>query len=77
MTIDADDSAGHATAGTIPDETTFRREVAEWMADHLIGDFAVLRHRGGPGDEHAFVADRMAWERELAEGGWTWRIEVL
>jgi len=41
------------------------------MVDHLRGEFAILRHRGGPGDEHAFVAERMAWERELAGGGWT------
>jgi len=41
------------------------------MEAHLTGEFAHLRHRGGPGDEHAFVPDRMAWERELASGGWT------
>jgi alkylation response protein AidB-like acyl-CoA dehydrogenase len=53
------------------DERSFREEVRDWMAEHLTGDFAVLRHRGGPGDEHAFVQERMAWERELASGGWT------
>ena len=52
-------------------EAAFREEVREWMAEHLRGEFAPLRFRGGPGDEHAFVAERMAWERELAEGGWT------
>lgn len=64
--------------GRLPDEASFRREVAEWVDGHLVGDFAVLRHRGGPGDEHAFVAERMAWERELATGGWTcvgWPVE--
>lgn len=57
----------------IPEEADreFRQEVRDWMADHLRGEFAPLRHRGGPGDEHAFVAERMAWERELASGGWT------
>ena len=61
-----------------PSEHEFREEVADWMADHLVGEFATLRHRGGPGDEHAFVPERMAWERELASGGWTcvgWPVE--
>lgn len=52
-------------------EAEFRESVRSWMEDHLTGDFAILRHRGGPGDEHAFVAERMEWERELASGGWT------
>ena len=63
---------------TIPVEDDFRAEIREWMQDHLRGDFAVLQHRGGPGDEHAFVEERMAWERELASGGWTcvgWPVE--
>lgn len=55
----------------LPTESEFREELRDWMADHLTGEFAVLRHRGGPGDEHAFVPERMAWERELASGGWT------
>ena len=62
----------------VPAEDDFRAEIREWMQDHLRGDFAVLRHRGGPGDEHAFVEERMAWERELASGGWTcagWPVE--
>jgi acyl-CoA dehydrogenase len=61
-----------------PDEAEFRTSVRDWMAEHLAGDFAHLAHRGGPGDEHAFVQDRMAWERELAAGGWTavgWPVE--
>jgi len=61
-----------------PDERTFRESVSTWIGEHLRGDFAHLAHRGGPGDEHAFVEDRMAWERELASGGWTcvgWPIE--
>jgi alkylation response protein AidB-like acyl-CoA dehydrogenase len=61
-----------------PDEDEFRASVRDWMAEHLTGDFAHLAHRGGPGDEHAFVQDRMAWERELAAGGWTcvgWPVE--
>lgn len=53
------------------DEASFRDEIRTWMHEHLRGEFAPLRHRGGPGDEHAFVELRMAWERELASGGWT------
>lgn len=52
-------------------EQEFRESVRTWVEEHLTGDFAILRHRGGPGDEHAFVAERMEWERELASGGWT------
>jgi acyl-CoA dehydrogenase len=52
-------------------EVDFRTAARDWMAEHLRGEFAPLRFRGGPGDEHAFVAERMAWERELAGGGWT------
>jgi acyl-CoA dehydrogenase len=59
------------TDAAAPSETEFRAEVRDWMAEHLTGDFGHLRFRGGPGDEHAFVEDRMAWERELASGGWT------
>jgi alkylation response protein AidB-like acyl-CoA dehydrogenase len=67
-----------ADRGAPPRENEFREEVRDWMSEHLRGDFAVLRHRGGPGDEHAFVEERMAWERELAGGGWTcvgWPVE--
>ena len=49
----------------------FRREVAEWMADNLTGEFAAVKGRGGPGDEHSMFEERRAWERRLAEGGWT------
>jgi alkylation response protein AidB-like acyl-CoA dehydrogenase len=50
---------------------TLRAEVAAWMRVHLVGEFACLRYRGGPGDEEAWPALRKAWERELAAGGWT------
>ncbi|WP_077035809.1 acyl-CoA dehydrogenase family protein [Pelomonas sp. KK5] len=54
-----------------PDDEAFRAEVAQWMDHHLTGRFAVLRHRGGPGDDEAYPALRKDWERELAAGGWT------
>ena len=53
------------------EDEAFRNEVARWMAEHLRGDFECLRHRGGPGDEDAYPAERKAWEKELAAGGWT------
>jgi acyl-CoA dehydrogenase len=53
------------------DDAAFRDEIRTWMAEHLTGEFEHLRGRGGPGDEHAFVEDRMAWERHLAASGWT------
>ena len=48
----------------------FRQQVAQWMQQHLSGDFATLRFRGGPGDEDFAPALRKAWEQELAKGGW-------
>lgn len=50
---------------------TFRQEIAGWLDRHLTGEFAALKHRGGPGDEEADPALRKAWEQELAAGGWT------
>ncbi len=37
----------------------------------LSGDFAMVRGRGGPGDEHALFEERRAWERALGAAGWT------
>ncbi len=54
----------------LPAEADFRAEVADWMARHLAGRFAPLRHRGGPGDETAHAALRREWEQEMAAGGW-------
>ena len=48
----------------------FRQQVAEWMQQHLAGDFAPLRFRGGPVDEDFAPALRKAWEQALAKGGW-------
>ncbi len=54
-----------------PEDEQFRAEIAAWLADNLVGEFAQLKFRGGPGDEHMFPEERKAWERKLAEGGWT------
>jgi alkylation response protein AidB-like acyl-CoA dehydrogenase len=48
----------------------FRREVRGWLDTNLTGDFAALIGKGGPGREHEFVPERLAWERRLGEGGW-------
>ena len=53
------------------EDELFRDEVATWLDAHLTGDFAAIRYRGGPGDEHHFVDERKAWERQLADGRWT------
>ncbi|MEA5367526.1 acyl-CoA dehydrogenase family protein [Amycolatopsis sp., V23-08] len=61
----------------MPDQD-FRDEVRTWLAEHLRGDFAKLRGRGGPGREHEAFEERLAWERELATGGWNcvgWPVE--
>jgi acyl-CoA dehydrogenase len=53
------------------EDEAFRKEVRAYFDDALSGEFSVLRGRGGPGDEHAFVDERMAWERKLGADGWT------
>ena len=57
-------------AGDPSGDAAFRREVAQWLDEHLQGEYEQLRFRGGPGDEHMFFDARSAWERELAVGGW-------
>jgi acyl-CoA dehydrogenase len=54
-----------------PEEDAFRKEVRSYLDDLLHGEFAVIRGRGGPGDEHAFFDERLAWERRLGADGWT------
>jgi len=53
------------------EDEAFRREAAAWLEDALSAEFAMLRGRGGSGDDAAFVDERRAWERKLASGGWT------
>jgi alkylation response protein AidB-like acyl-CoA dehydrogenase len=52
------------------DEEAFRADVRGWLAANLTGEFAPLVGTGGPGREHEFVAERMAWERRLGASGW-------
>jgi alkylation response protein AidB-like acyl-CoA dehydrogenase len=53
-----------------PADEAFRREAAAWLDEHLSGEFAVVRGRGGPGDEHALFDERLAWERTMGAAGW-------
>jgi alkylation response protein AidB-like acyl-CoA dehydrogenase len=52
------------------EDEAFRAEAAAWLEEHLSGEFAEVRGRGGPGDEGALVEERKAWERRLGQGGW-------
>ncbi|WP_372760934.1 acyl-CoA dehydrogenase family protein [Pseudoalteromonas sp.] len=53
------------------EDEKFRAEVALWLRENLVGEFAQLKFRGGPGDEHMFPLQRKKWEQKLAQGGWT------
>jgi len=52
------------------EDERFRKEIAEWLADNLTGEFAVVKGRGGPGDEHALFEERHAWEKKMGADGW-------
>ena len=49
----------------------FRIEVRQWMAAHLQGRFAPLKHASGLGSDGYDAALAKDWEQELAAGGWT------
>ena len=56
----------------------FRAEVRDWLADNLVGEYAVLRGLGGPGREHEAFEERRAGNRHLAAAGLTclgWPVE--
>ncbi|MBW8826050.1 MAG: acyl-CoA dehydrogenase family protein [Acidobacteria bacterium] len=52
-----------------PEEDSFRDEVRQWLAAHLVGDFLAFGGRGGAASDEGFEL-RLAWEKELARGGW-------
>lgn len=52
-------------------DEAFREEIAGWLRANLCGEFAELKFRGGPGDEHMFPEQRKRWEQHLAASGWT------
>ncbi len=51
-------------------DQAFRAEARDWLEAALAGEFAVVRGRGGPGDEEAVHDERLAWERHLGRAGW-------
>ncbi|MFB6435758.1 acyl-CoA dehydrogenase family protein [Streptomyces sp. NPDC056411] len=52
------------------EDEDFRAEARDWLGRHLVGAYASLPGRGGPGSEHEGAAVRRDWERELGAGGW-------
>jgi alkylation response protein AidB-like acyl-CoA dehydrogenase len=58
-----------ADVSTVSDEE-FRATAKAWLAQNLLGDFASLKGRGGPGDEEIGFEIRERWELVLGEAGW-------
>ncbi|CAM8628568.1 CaiA Acyl-CoA dehydrogenases [Acidimicrobiia bacterium] len=54
---------------TVPDEE-FRAEARDWLLVNLVGEYASLKGRGGPGDEEIGFEIRERWELVLGEAGW-------
>ena len=52
------------------EDEAFRADARAWLTEALEGDFAGVRGRGGPGDEHALFEERLAWEQHLGRSGW-------
>ncbi len=53
------------------EDEEFRGRIRSWLAVNLSGEFAALRGLGGPGREHEYFEQRLAWNRRLAASGWT------
>jgi len=53
------------------EDEAFRLLARAWLTEALEGDFAGVRGRGGPGDEHALFDERLEWEHHLGANGWT------
>ncbi|MFC4377092.1 acyl-CoA dehydrogenase family protein [Nocardia halotolerans] len=63
---------------TATSDAEFRAEIRDWLTENLTGAFADLRGTGGPGREHEYFTERLAWDRHLAAAGWTclgWPVE--
>jgi alkylation response protein AidB-like acyl-CoA dehydrogenase len=56
---------------TDADDATFRQEVRSWLADNLVGEWADLKGLGSSGNGEEAYEERRAWNRHLAEHGWT------
>jgi alkylation response protein AidB-like acyl-CoA dehydrogenase len=59
--------AGQALAA---DPEVFRQHCRQWLAKHVVGEFATLGERGGPADEEYGFDTRVAWEQVLGAAGW-------
>jgi len=57
-------------SGSGPQLEDFADEVRVWLEEHMVGEFAGLRGRGLTGQEDIAPELQIAWERELATGGW-------
>lgn len=53
------------------EDEAFRTEIRSWLDEHLTGRWAELKGLGGAGRDHERIEDRLAWNRYLAEHGWT------
>jgi alkylation response protein AidB-like acyl-CoA dehydrogenase len=53
-----------------PAQEAFRADARAWLTDRLDGNFAKVRGRGGPGDEHELFDERWEWEQELGRHQW-------
>jgi alkylation response protein AidB-like acyl-CoA dehydrogenase len=53
-----------------PVEEELRDEFRTWLEEHLVGEFATMRGKGGMGQEDIALEQQLDWERELASGGW-------
>ncbi len=53
-----------------PSLEEFQDEVRTWLDEHVVGDFARYRGMGLTAQEDIPVEVQLAWEKELASGGW-------
>ena len=59
-------------------DSEFRDLVRTWLHENVVGEFAELRGRGGPGDEEVGFEIRVEWEKLLGRAGWIglgWPVE--
>ena len=52
------------------EQTDFVEEVRTWLEEHIKGDFFALRGKGLTGHDDVDPQLQIAWEKELATGGW-------
>lgn len=55
---------------TLMSDDDFRSHAQQWLAAHVVGQYAELKGRGGPGDEEVGFDVRVEWELELGRAGW-------